>query len=229
MTDDYVLINGTDTRDIGVFCTSLPPIQIPSERVNKFAVPGRSGLLTIKDDSFDPVVKPVGFFYEGDDPVGVAAFLKSAQAIVFSNEPDKEYLCNCFGQSDLANTIFNWHEFTVDYECNPEKKESSPQSITATSGMTLTNVGNRKTRPTFEITGTGTIVLTVGTQIVTLTSVTGTTVVDGDLQECYLSTGSNRNLYMTGEFPIIEAGESLTISWTGTVTSVLIKPNWRFV
>lgn len=228
MTDDYVIINGTDTRDLGVFCTSLPPIQIASERVNKITVPGRSGLLHIKDDSFDPVMKTCGFFYDGTEAIAVAEFIKSAKTLVFSNEPDKVYTGDCFEATELLNSIFNWHEFTVNFECNPEKREYSPQSIVATSGMTIINIGNRKTRPTFEVTGTGTVVLTVGTQVVTLTSVTGTFVIDGDLQECYTTLGASKNLNMTGDFPIIEAGENIAISWTGTAT-ILIKPNWRFV
>jgi phage-related protein len=225
---DFVIINGMDTREIGVTCTSLPPIQIPSERVSQIAVPGRSGLLTIKDDSFGNIPKPCGFFYDGENAADVARFIKSASTLTFSNEPDKVYSGACYGQSDLANTIFDWHEFTVDFECNPEKKESNPQEIIATSGMILTNPGNRKTRPTIEVTGTGTIVLTIGGQEVTLTGVGGTIIIDGEAQECYTSLGASQNLNMIGDFPVLYPGVESLIIWTGTAT-VVIKPNWRWV
>jgi len=226
---DFVIINGMDTREIGVTCTSLPPIQIPPERVTQIAVPGRSGLLTIKDDSFDQVIKTCGFFYDGENAAEVAQFIKSATSLTFSNEPDKVYSGACYGQSDLANTIFNWHEFTVDFECNPEKKESNPQEIVCSWGTKLTNPGNRKTRPTIEVTGTGTIILTIAGQIVTLTQVAGTAIIDGELQECYTPLGESRNLYMIGDFPVLYPGEESSIVWTGTVESMLLKPNWRFV
>lgn len=127
----------------------------------------------------------------------------------------------------MKNTIFNYYEFEVNFECNPEKREVSETEIEATSGMTITNIGNRKARPTFEVTGSGTIVLTVGSQTITLTAVSGTFIVDGVLQECYAGTVS-KNLNMTGDFPVIEPGEECSISWTGEAT-ILIKPNWRWV
>ena len=224
---DTVIINGMDTLEIGVTCTFLPPIQTASERVSKIAVPRRSGYLHISDDSFDPQIKPCGFFYEGENAADVARFFLTAKTVTFSNEPDKVYSCSVSGNSDLENIIFNWHEFKINFECDPEKKESSPSEIIATSGMTLTHPGNRKTRPTFEITGTGTIVLTVGTQIVTLTSVSGTIILDGDLQICYSSLGASWDSKTTGEPPVLYPGEETTISWTGTAT-ILIKPNWRW-
>lgn len=226
---DIVIINGMDTREIGVTCTSLPPIQISQERVSKILVPGRSGYLHVSDDSFESQIKTCGFFYDGESAAEVARFLMSAETVIFSNEPDKIYSCSYGGNTDLENTIFDWHEFNVSFECNPEKKEASPAEIIATSGIVLLSPGNRKNRPTFEITGSGTIVLTVGTQEVTLSDVSGTIIIDGELQECYTSLGVSRNAYMTGEFPVLNPSEETAISWTGTVTSVLIRPNWRWV
>jgi len=225
---DTIIINGMDTREIGVFCTFLPPIQTASERVSQIAVPGRSGYLHQSDDSFDSLNKSCGFFYEGNDPAGVAKFIKSAQMITFSNEPDKIYSCTVNRQTDLENTVFDWHEFSVNFECNPEKKEANPQEITAVSGMTLFNPGNRKTRPTIEVTGTGTIVLDIAGQVVTLTDVAETIIIDGELQECYTSLGVSANLQMTGDFPILLPDTESIISWIGTAT-ILIKPNWRWV
>jgi phage-related protein len=229
MTDDIIIINGSDTREIGVIVTSLPPIQMPQERVNEILVPGRSGFLTISDDSYEPIIKTCGFFYEGDNPEEVARYLQKAITFTFSNEPDKVYTGRFVGPANVLQTIFTWHEFSVNFLCYPEKREVNPQEIAANSGIFLTNPGNRKAWPTFEITGSGTIVLTVGTQTVTLTAVDGTIILDGELQECYTSAEVSANLQMTGYFPVIEAEEALEISWTGTVTEVIIFPNWRWV
>lgn len=226
---DFVVLNGMDTREIGVFCTSLPPIQIAQERVNKIPVLARSGYLHISEDSFESIIKTVGFFYQGDNPAMVAEFFRNAKTIIFSNEPDRLYLCELSGSSELENTIFDWHEFKINFECNPEKRESNPQNIAGISGMTLFNPGNRKAYPTFKISGAGTIVLTVGDQVVTLTNVSGTTVVDGDLKECYRSTGASRNNFMFGTWPVIQPSETVSISWTGSITAVEISPNWRYV
>jgi len=228
MTRPTIIINGSDTREIGLSVTSIPPIQIPSERVSQVTVPGRSGYLTVSEDSFDSIPKPCGLFYKGTDIADVARYLQTARTFVFSNEPDKIYTGRISRSVDLEKTILNWHEFSVDFECDPEKREANPQEITAVSGMTITHPGNRKTRPTFEITGTGTVVLLVGTQSVTITGIDGTTIIDGELQACYTSLGAPRDASMTGECPILLPGIATPISWTGEAT-IVIKPNWRWV
>ena len=226
---DFVIINGTDTRTLGVFCTSLPPVQTASERVNKIPVPGRSGYLHVKDDSFDPLPKRCGFFYQGSDPASIARFIMTAETIVFSNEPDKIYSCNYFGNDDLENTIFDWYEFNVNFECDPEKKLLSPINTVATvSPVALVNPGNRKTMPTFVIEGLGTIVLAVGTQEITLSGVADAITINGETMQCY-DAGGNASDKMSGDFPVIEALQPVSVSWTGTVTKVTISPNWRWV
>lgn len=226
---DFVIINGMDTREIDVFCTSLPPIQIAQERVNKIPVPGRSGYLHVSDDSFEPQIKKCGFFYAGENAAEVARFFMTAQTVIFSNEPDRIYSCSFYGDGGFENLLFDWHEFDIRFECDPEKRESSPTEIIATNGMVLTHPGNWKTRPTFEITGTGTVVLTVGTQTITLTDVAGTVIVDGDLQSSYTSAGVPWGLHTTGDCPLLYPGIETPVSWTGAVTNVSISPNWRWV
>lgn len=225
---DYVIIDGVNTTTHGVTCTSLPPIQIASERVVKQPVPKRSDYLHIKDDSFETVIKTAGFFYEGSNATEIAEMFRKAKTVTFSNEPNRVYSCSVVGGSELLNTVFNWYEFEVVFECNPEKKEASPQSYSLTSGVAVVSSGNRKTRPTFRITGTGTVVLNVGGQIVSLTDVSGTFVVDGELMECYTSSGVPKNLNMTGKFPTLEPGATTVISWTGSAI-ITMFPNWRWV
>lgn len=44
---------------------------------------------------------------------------------------------------------------------------------------------------------------------------------------CYQGTAL-MNDHMNGEFPVLKPGMN-AISWTGTVTKVVVKPNWRFL
>lgn len=223
---DYVLINGVDTRVYGLTCTALPPKQIPVERVNKVVIPGRSGVLSIRDDSYDPISKTVGFFYDGEDVDVITKLFRDAATVVFSDDPTKMYKCSA-GIGSGTRNIFAWKEFSVTFECDPERRDADPQEIVLTSGMVVRNAGNRKTRPTFEVTGSGTVVLSVGSQTVTLTSVSGTFVVDGEIQECY-SGSVSKNANMTGAFPVFLADTEYAITWTGSAT-VLMRPNWRYL
>ena len=63
--------------------------------------------------------------------------------------------------------------------------------------------------------------------IVELTDISGSIVIDSALQEVYKGT-TLMNDHMSGDFPLLKTGQN-TISWSGTVTRVVVKPNWRLV
>ena len=67
----------------------------------------------------------------------------------------------------------------------------------------------------------------VGTTIVELEDISGSIVIDSVLQEAYQGTAL-MNDHMNGEFPVLKPGAS-AISWTGAVTKVVVKPNWRYL
>jgi len=67
----------------------------------------------------------------------------------------------------------------------------------------------------------------VGTTIVELTDISGIIVIDSALQEAYKGT-TLMNDHMSGDFPVLKPGQN-AISWSGTVTRVVVKPNWRFL
>ena len=56
----------------------------------------------------------------------------------------------------------------------------------------------------------------------------GTTVeVDSYLKEAYKNSAL-MNDHMSGDFPILKPSAN-AINWTGNVTKVIIRPNWRFL
>ena len=57
--------------------------------------------------------------------------------------------------------------------------------------------------------------------------ITGSITLDSELQESYTGTTS-MNSAMSGEFPILKPGMN-AISWSGEVTKVEVKPNWRYL
>ena len=67
----------------------------------------------------------------------------------------------------------------------------------------------------------------VGTTIVELEDISGSIILDCALKEAYLGS-TLMNDHMTGEFPVLKPGMN-PISWTGAVTKVVIKPNWRYL
>ena len=95
------------------------------------------------------------------------------------------------------------------------------------STSTIDNPGSVYSEPVITVYGTGDITLMVGTVIVELEGISGSITLDSELQEAYSGTTS-MNSAMSGEFPILKPGMN-AISWTGEVTKVEVKPNWRYL
>jgi phage-related protein len=62
---------------------------------------------------------------------------------------------------------------------------------------------------------------------VELENISGSIVIDSAPQEAYQGT-TLMNDHMNGEFPRLKPCAN-AISWTGTLTKVVIQPNWRFL
>ena len=67
----------------------------------------------------------------------------------------------------------------------------------------------------------------VGTTIVELTDISGNIVIDSALQEAYKGT-TLMNDHMSGDFPVLKPGQN-AVSWSGNVTRVIVRPNWRYL
>ena len=225
----YALIDGTDTQAYGLRVTALPPIQIAQKRVQLITIPGRSGYLTQWNGAYEEVAKTATFFYKDEFPERIAQLILEGSTITFSNEPDKVYDYRIDITTDLIKTISTWHQFDVQFICNPVKRELSPQEIEASvSPIILSSLCNHVAYPTITLTGSGNVTFTVGDQEVNLTDIGPEIVIDGTLMECYQS-GVLTNDKMTGEFPVIGPGETVSIDWEGSVTKVEVSPNWRWV
>jgi phage-related protein len=225
----YILIDGVDTREYGLRVSTLPPIQIAQKRVDLIPIPGRSGFLTQWSGAYEEVVKIASFFYRGLYPHEIAKIILEGKTITFSNEPDKVYDYRMDNVNDLVNTISTWHQFDIPFTCHPIKRATNPTQITAdTPPVILISPCNHLAYPTITLTGSGNATLTVGNQTVSLEDIFPSITIDGDLMECY--QGDTRaNSKMTGDFPAINPGETVSIGWSGGVTKVEISPNWRWV
>ncbi len=225
----YILIDGTDTQENKLRVSALPSIQIAQKRVQLITIPGRSGYLTQWDGSYEEVIKPVSFFYRDPFPEHIAQLILEGRTITFSNEPDKVYDYRLDITTDLINTISTWHQFEVQFICNPIKREISPASILASSQpLLLVSPCNHPAYPTIRLTGNGAVTLTVGNHEISLMDIGPKIVIDGDLMECY-QAGTLADNKMSGGFPVINPGEAVSIGWTGNVTNVEVSPNWRWV
>ena len=230
---DYFLWNGVDCRTYGIHVTEQPPITIPLERSTQTNVPGRPGSLTQLegDDVYDDMIlTAICFISDPAQIPAIAAWLKGKGTVTFANRTGGYYNARIANQIPFEKVLRgNPHcSFAVNFRCYPFWYQENVSDVTiTTSGDTITNPGSVYSEPLITVYGSGNITLMVGTTIVELTNVSSSIVLDCALKEAYKGT-TLMNDHMSGDFPVLKPGLN-AVSWSGNVTRIVIKPNWRYL
>jgi phage-related protein len=172
-----------------------------------------------------------------------AKYFTGNEQVIFSNEPDKYYSAAIYDQIDFE-CLTAFREATVKFHCQPFKylvdepivdvvvdaviEEQTEISVT---NVSVTNQDLETSKPIITLAGNGIVEISINGyaqfqyDFGNDTEVT----IDSELQDAYMDTPLNlKNRQMMGQFPILNPGEN-TISWTGTLTEVKIKPNSRWL
>ncbi len=116
----------------------------------------------------------------------------------------------------------------MNFRCYPFWYQDNVANITLNqSGAVVSNPGTVYAEPVITVNGSGDITLMVNTALIELTGVSGSVIIDSELKEAYKDT-TLLNGHMTGEFPVLTPGQN-AVSWSGNVSSVVIRPNWRYL
>ena len=211
----------------------MPPLTIPLERSTQTNVPGRPGSLTQLEgeDVYDDMILTATCFITDPAQIpAIAAWLKGSGTVTFANRTGGHYNARIANQIPFEKVLRgNPHcSFAVNFRCFPFWYQEGTANITvSTSGTIVTNPGSVYSEPILTVYGSGDITLMVGTTIVELEDISGGIVLDCTLKEAYLGT-TLMNGHMTGDFPVLKPGAN-AISWSGTVTRVVIQPNWWYL
>ena len=230
---DYFIWNGVDCRTKGIHVSELPPITIPLERSKQTNVPGRPGSLTQLegDDVYDDMILTATCFIADPAQIpAIAAWLKGKGTVTFANRTGGHYNARIANQIPFEKVLRgNPHcSFAVNFRCYPFWYQENVSDVTiTTSGGTITNPGSVYSEPLITVYGSGNITLMIGTTIVELTDVSNSIVLDCALKEAYKGA-TLMNDHMSGDFPVLKPGLN-AVSWSGNVTRIVIKPNWRYL
>lgn len=231
--NDWFDWNGTRCITKGIHVLEQPTYTLPAERSAFTAVSGRSGSLTTLegDEVYDDIVLTATCIIDGENRIPtLSAWLKGGGNVTFANRPGGFYKARIVNQIAFEKILRgNPHrKFAVNFRCQPFWYQSNVPDITITqSTSTVTNPGTVASEPIITVYGSGDITLAVGATIVELTEVNGSITIDSEILECYKGvTGCNAQ--MSGDFPVLVSGNN-AISWIGSVSRVVIQPNWRFL
>lgn len=232
---NYISLNGKKSLLIkGLLISELPPITKPLVRTKTEEIDGRDGDIVTKLGyaAYDKKMT-IGLFgdYNIDD---IIEYFDSEGIVIFSNEPDKYYRYQILQQIDFERLI-RFRTATVVFHVQPFKFSAVDNTVvyddlsnaTSISGR---NNGNVIARPELTIYGentvslslhSNTIVVNIGSDdYVTLDGVT-LNAYKGNVLKNRNVMGNLKNLWL----PI----GSWQLSWTGSVSKIIVKDGSRWI
>jgi len=233
----YFIWKGKNSVDMGVIVSEYPPITRPKERVTQKTVPGMAGNLTFVESDAMPIYESYlrtlyCYIRPGADKEKIMAWLTGGGQAVFGNEPERAYTARIINQIDFSKIVRgrDYYEFAIPFYCQPYKAQyPTEETITVTeSGATFENPGNIPSLPKLTVYGNGAItVITLG-GTAALTGIVGGIILDWQAQECTdLSGAVLQNSRVDGS-NMFTVGTN-TLTFLGTVSSIVVQPNWRWV
>ena len=229
---------GISSDSMGVVVLDYPPIIKASARVTLTQIPGRSGTLTLQspEKDFEPVEKVCQCrLLAGASLTAVAAWLDGRGTLIFGNEPASAYTARVGDEISFEKIMPGYEDrvFDATFVCQPWKELVTPGADIAlmTNPQTIISPGTLDSLPLITITGVGAVSINIGSYSFTLSGIQSGIPVKVDC-DAMTATNSNQSVSylqnMTGQFPRLVPGSNKVI-WSGTVTSVVIKPRYRWL
>ena len=231
---DWFEWNGTRCTEYGIYVSEQPSVTIPQERSTQTKIPGRPGTLTTLEgeDVYDEMTLTATCFIR--DPAlisSIAGWLKGGGKVTFANRPGGFYHARIANQIPFEKILRgNPHcSFAVNFRCSPPfwyASDVEDVEIT-TSSYVLVNPGSVYSEPIIQVFGSGDITLIINDSFIELEGIEGSITLNSVIQETYQGE-TLLNEKMEGEFPRLKPGNNL-ISWTGSVSRLVVTPNWRWL
>lgn len=237
MSMNYFAINGVKSVDAGIICKVLPPPTLAAPRITYQSIPGRDGSLTVleRDEEdgmvYDDVsVTAMCYMKDLSRLNEASSFLAGSGNIEFPNRPGGHYTGRITSQIPIEQILRGrpQREFEVMFRLGPFWYKDGVSNIAMTAAGTVVNPGNVHSEPVITVTGSGNIVLHVHDYVVYITGLSGSVTLDCALKLAYAGTTlKNGIVRMERAWPRLRPGNNY-ITWSGSVTKVVIEPRWRY-
>ncbi|HAT4156189.1 hypothetical protein OEG88_06165 [Clostridium perfringens] len=181
----------------------------------------------LKDMSLD-----LEFNFKIDKPISVISreirkFFKGKKKLILSWNNEVYYKIKKIEISEISSELKKIGLFTVSFILDPYSYLISNLWLDITSLKEINNIYDLSL-PLLRITGYGNINIQINTNQISLKSVSGIVIIDGENMLCYTSEKLNFNKNMTGYYPEIIEGKN-TLSFEGNITKIELLPNWRYL
>ncbi len=228
-----IIFNNKSSADCRIQVAHPPGYAYPERDYTVTHIPGRNGDIIQDNGCYKNVERTyeVSFDAPNEDFAtyanAVSAWLHSTTGyarLEDSYEPDY-YRMAVYQESNIFENLYNKAgTATIVFECKPQRfLKTGDNTITIQNSLTIMNPTGFEAYPLFKVTGTSGM-LTVNGNSITFSSIDDFVMLDCELQDAY-KENINKNSTISGTFPVLKTGSN-TISWTGDISSVTMKPRW---
>ena len=228
-----IIFNNKSSADCRIQVAHPPGYAYPERDYTITHIPGRNGDIIQDNGCYKNVERTyeVSFDAPNEDFAtyanAVSAWLHSTTGyarLEDSYEPNY-YRMATYQESNIFENLYNQAgTATIVFECKPQRfLKTGDNTITIQNSLTIMNPTGFEAYPLFKVTGTSGV-LTVNGNSITFSSIDGFVMLDCELQDAY-KENINKNSTISGTFPVLKPGSN-TIRWTGSISSVTMKPRW---
>ena len=225
-------IDGVASSTYGIFCSGTGVFNAPERDIQRIEIPGRNGELTIDNGRY----RNITVSYPAIFVAGFQSNIENARA----------WLCKAAGYRKLTDdwntttyrmarytggldldvaTMLDAARATLQFDCMPQRfLNSGDTAVAVTNGGTITNPTQFDAEPLITVNGSGNGTLTVGSTVLTISSISVSVNLDCATKRAYKGTTA-LDSNVSGTYPVLVSGSN-TVSWTGGITGVSIKPRW---
>ena len=228
-----IIFNNKSSADCRIQVAHPPGYAYPERDYTITHIPGRNGDIIQDNGCYKNVERTyeVSFDAPNEDFAtyanAVSAWLHSTTGyarLEDSYEPNY-YRMATYQESNIFENLYNQAgTATIVFECKPQRfLKTGDNIITIQNSLTIMNPTGFEAYPLFKVTGTSGV-LTVNGNSITFSYIDNFVMLDCELQDAY-KENINKNSTISGTFPVLKTGSN-TISWTGDISSVTMKPRW---
>ena len=227
-----------------IWVQKYPPIAIPAERFNSVTIPGMAGALTLKEgaDVYESYVREIKIMPKPNaNLASIMRWLTGSGPVTFGCEPDREQLARIQDVVSFEREFAQQRSAVVSFLCDPFKGQIPAESAITydPASPVINNPGDVVAWPRLLLVGSGSVAITIGGVRQAYTGLSETMPVHIDCDTGFVYTRGSENpqnenynekarVTTYGDFPYFVPGSN-TVTTEGTVTSLTITPNWRWL
>lgn len=234
---DWVVFADADSRDYGVYITEVKNQKIPSRDVEKIAIPGRNGSLTIDNGRWNDTEAVYGCAIPGDFLNKFSDFMAAILSqsgycrLVDSISQDTYRLAMITQDVDAElHKRGKTGAFELTFTCKPQRYLLSGETPIQMGSGTVVNPTAFPAKPLITVYGTGPGDLSIGGVTVEIKALEDQITLDCETMNAWRKVGDaatqnkNGDIYAM-EFPVLKPGDN-PVQITGGISQIEIIPRW---